>query len=257
MCGIFSYAGFREAEPLLVEGLSRLDYRGYDSAGLATLTGRQLHLRRRAGRIANLARLLRDRPAPGCVGISHTRWATHGPANDRNAHPHVSSDGAVAVVHNGVIENYATLKRQLTSEGWEFGSDTDTEVVAQLIAHHLGEVNEGRNGRAELPASALVEAVSRALALLKGTYGLAVVSPQFPGVVVGARLGSPLVVGVGEGEHYLASDPTALAGKADKVVYLHDHQICVLTREDWHVLDQDRIPVDATVHAIEYDAADA
>src|SRR5262245_60333040 len=265
MCGIIGYVGAQEAEPILVEGLRRLEYRGYDSSGLATLEpddnvprhGVCLHLRKRAGRIHDLARLLRDDPARGCVGISHTRWATHGPANDRNAHPHVSSDGTVAVVHNGVIENYATIKRQLTAEGWEFGSDTDTEVVAQLIAHHLAEVREGRNGRVELPAAILVEAVGRALAMLKGTYGLAVVSPMFPGVVIGARLGSPLVVGVGEGEYYLASDPTALAGKADKVVYLHDHQICVLTREDWHVLDQDHSPVDATVHAIEYDAADA
>jgi glucosamine--fructose-6-phosphate aminotransferase (isomerizing) len=264
VCGIIGYVGGQEAEPLLVDALRRLEYRGYDSAGLATLAldddaprrGAKLHLRKRSGRINELARLLRDKPAPGCVGISHTRWATHGPATDRNAHPHVSSDGMVAVVHNGVIENYATLKRQLVSEGWEFSSDTDTEIVAQLIAHHLAEAHEGRNGR-ELPAAVLVEAVSRTLALLKGTYGLAVVSPKFPGVVVGARLGSPLVVGVGEGEHYLASDATALAGKADKVVYLHDHQICVLTREDWHVLDQDRSPVDATVHAIEYDAAEA
>src|SRR5205807_7077659 len=117
MCGIVGYGGRREAEPLLVEGLRRLEYRGYDSAGLVTRTGPRLHLRKRAGRVQDLARHLHERPAPGCVGISHTRWATHGPANDRNAHPHLSSDGRVAVVHNGVIENYATLRRQLTAEG--------------------------------------------------------------------------------------------------------------------------------------------
>src|SRR5436309_3570474 len=128
MCGIVGYIGNQEAEPILVEGLRRLEYRGYDSSGLATLTGARLHLRKRAGRISALARLLREQPASGCVGISHTRWATHGPANDFNAHPHVSSDGRVAVVHNGVIENYATLKRQLQTEGVEFASDTDTEV---------------------------------------------------------------------------------------------------------------------------------
>src|SRR5262249_22046769 len=145
MCGIIGYVGGQEAEPLLVDGLRRLEYRGYDSAGLVTLAldddaprlGAKLHLRKRAGRIQELSRHLRDKPAPGSVGISHTRWATHGPANDRNAHPHVSSDGAVAVVHNGVIENFSTLKRQLIEEGWEFASDTDTEVIAQLIAHHL------------------------------------------------------------------------------------------------------------------------
>src|SRR5438046_3439266 len=136
MCGIVGYVGLREAEPILVEGLRRLEYRGYDSAGIATLTGPTLHLRKRAGRVAELAKYLHDRPAPGCVGISHTRWATHGPATDTNAHPHVSADGKVAVVHNGVIENYTTLKRQLESDGVAFKSETDTEVIAQLIACH-------------------------------------------------------------------------------------------------------------------------
>src|SRR5438132_7309570 len=137
MCGIIGYVGRREAEPLLLEGLRRLEYRGYDSAGMATVTGRCLHLRRKAGRVGQLGELLRERPAPGCLGISHTRWATHGPATDTNAHPHVSSDGQIAVVHNGVIENYAALKRQLQAEGIVFQSDTDTEVIAQLIARHL------------------------------------------------------------------------------------------------------------------------
>src|SRR5919204_6423457 len=153
MCGIVGYIGHREAEPILVEGLRRLEYRGYDSAGIATLTGAQLHLRKRAGRIADLVELLGQRPAPGCVGINHTRWATHGPPIDANAHPHVGGDGAVAVVHNGVIENYALLKRQLQDEGVVFSSDTDTEVIAQLIAFHLKDD--------------LIEAVRKALALLK------------------------------------------------------------------------------------------
>src|SRR5437763_1305804 len=137
MCGIVGYIGHREAEPILVGGLRRLEYRGYDSSGLATLTGSRLHLRKRAGRIQDLVHHLGANPAPGRVGISHTRWATHGPANDRNAHPHVSSDGRVAIVHNGVIENYSALKRQLQAEGVVFNSDTDTEVIAQLIARHL------------------------------------------------------------------------------------------------------------------------
>src|SRR5437660_8969936 len=139
MCGIVGYVGSREAEPILLEGLRRLEYRGYDSAGLATLTGTHLHVRKRAGRIANLGNLLRERPIPGCHGISHTRWATHGAATDRNAHPHVAGTGLgqVAVVHNGVIENYSALKRQLEAEGVVFRSQTDTEVVAQLIAYHL------------------------------------------------------------------------------------------------------------------------
>src|SRR5437763_172613 len=214
MGGIVGYIGTREAEPILVEGLRRLEYRGYDSAGVATLTGPHLHLRKRAGRIADLARYLTERPAPGCQGISHTRWATHGPANDRNAHPHLSADGSIALVHNGVIENYAVLKKQLQDEGVVFHSDTDSEVIAQLIEQHLRDD--------------LVEAVRKVLPMLKGTYGLAVVSTRQPDLVVGARLGSPLVVGVGQGENFLASDSAALLGNTEKVVYLQDGQMCVL-----------------------------
>ena len=137
MCGIVGYTGHREAEPILVDGLKRLEYRGYDSAGLATLAGTRLHVRKRAGRISELIRLLADEPAPGCHGVSHTRWATHGAATDVNAHPHIGGDGDVAVVHNGVIENYAILRQQLESEGFIFRSQTDTEVIAHLIAHYL------------------------------------------------------------------------------------------------------------------------
>jgi glucosamine--fructose-6-phosphate aminotransferase (isomerizing) len=255
MCGLVACASSRPVVPLLLDGLARLEYRGYDSAGLATLAGGSLHLRKRAGPVARLRELLHEIPAPGTLGIGHTRWATHGPANDRNAHPHLSSDGQVAVVHNGVIENFATLKRQLSDEGWEFESDTDTEVIAQLIAHHLVELCAEHDG-ADLPASLLVEAVRKSLSMLKGTYGLAVVSPRVPGVLIGARLGSPLVVGAGEGENYLASDPAALIGKTSKVVYLHDHQLCLLTQDDWHVFDPDRSRVEATVHSIEWDTSD-
>ncbi|MCC6416887.1 MAG: glutamine--fructose-6-phosphate transaminase (isomerizing) [Gemmataceae bacterium] len=243
MCGILGYVGHKEAEPILVEGLRRLEYRGYDSAGLVTLTGSKLHLRKRAGRIADLAAYLKERPAPGCHGISHTRWATHGPATDSNAHPHLSADGEVAVVHNGVIENYAALKRQLQEEGVTFRSDTDTEVIAQLIARH-------RDGD-------LVEAVRKALALLKGTYGLAVISRRAPDLIVGARLGSPLVLGIGEEEHFLASDPAALIGHTEKVVYLHDRELCVLTPADWRVLDADSMRVEACVHQLDWDPGDA
>jgi glucosamine--fructose-6-phosphate aminotransferase (isomerizing) len=243
MCGIIGYVGRKEAEPILVEGLRRLEYRGYDSAGLATLTGPQLHLRKRAGRISDLARHLRERPAPGCEGISHTRWATHGPATDTNAHPHIGGDGLVAVVHNGVIENYSILKRQLQAEGVVFQSETDTEVIAQLIAHHL-------NGD-------FVEAVFKALSLLKGTYGLAVVSPRNPGMIIGARLGSPLVLGIGQGEHLLASDPGALVGNTEKVVYLQDHQLCVLTADEWHIYDHERTRVEADIQVIDCDPGEA
>ena len=248
MCGIIGYTGPREAEPILVEGLRRLEYRGYDSSGMATLTGSSLHLRKKAGRIQDLARHLRDHPSPGCTGISHTRWATHGPANDVNAHPHLSANGTIAIVHNGVIENYGVLKRQLQAEGVPFRSDTDTEIIAQLIARHLPE--DGNDPRD------LIEAVARTLAMLKGTYGLAVVSPRYPDLIVGARLGSPLVLGIGRGETFLASDPSALAGFADKVVYLQDNQLCVLSPGEWQILDQEQSRVEATVHSIDWDTTE-
>jgi glucosamine--fructose-6-phosphate aminotransferase (isomerizing) len=240
MCGIVGYVGFREAEPVLLEGLRRLEYRGYDSAGVATLAGAALHVRKRSGRIARLAEHLAARPAPGATGVGHTRWATHGPANDRNAHPHVGGDGRLAVVHNGVIENYSALKRQLQADGAVFHSDTDTEVVAQLIARHY----DGN----------LAEAVAAVLPQLKGTYGLAVVCRDSPGVLVGARLGSPLVLGVGDGERFLASDPSALAGLAKEVIYLDDHQLCVLTADDHLIFDRRGDAVAAEAHALEAEA---
>src|SRR5579884_1900303 len=186
MCGIIGYVGFREAEPVLLQGLRRLEYRGYDSAGVATLTGANLHVRKKAGRVADLANHLNKHPAPGCIGIGHTRWATHGGATDHNAHPHLGGNGNVVIVHNGVIENYAALRSQLQAEGVVFHSDTDTEVIAHLIARQ----NEDD----------LVESVRRVLPMLKGTYGLAVLSLREPGLLVGARLGSPLVIGIADGE---------------------------------------------------------
>jgi glucosamine--fructose-6-phosphate aminotransferase (isomerizing) len=242
MCGIVGYIGTQPATPILLEGLRRLEYRGYDSAGMATLAKGSMHVRKRAGRIADLARYLRDHDSPGTRGISHTRWATHGPATDANAHPHIGGDNLVAVVHNGVIENYAQLKRQLLDEGVLFHSDTDTEVIAQLIALHLD--------------GDLVEAVRKVLPMLKGTYGLAVISPRFPDLLIGARLGSPLVVGIGQGENFLASDPSALVANTQKVVYLKDRQMCALTADAWHVLDEEQQRVPASVHDINVVAGD-
>jgi glutamine---fructose-6-phosphate transaminase (isomerizing) len=242
MCGIVGYTGFREAEPLLVEGLRRLEYRGYDSAGIATLGGGRLFVRKKVGRISNLAAHLGQHPAPGNTGIGHTRWATHGIPSDCNAHPHVGGDNQIVLVHNGVIENYAAIKRELQANGVLFQSDTDTEVVAHLVARHY----EGD----------LAEALAQVLPLLKGTYGLVVLSPEQPGVLVGARLGSPLVLGLNQGEGFLASDAAALAGHASKVVYLDDHQVCVLKGDDWHILNRHRLRVPASIHDLEMEASD-
>jgi glucosamine--fructose-6-phosphate aminotransferase (isomerizing) len=239
MCGIVGYVGDHAAEPLLLEGLRRLEYRGYDSAGVVTLTGSSMHLRKKVGRIAELEQHLRQNPAPGVVGLGHTRWATHGVPSDRNSHPHVGGEGlhSVAVVHNGVIENYVSLRKRLEDEGVVFRSDTDTEVIAHLIARCLEDD--------------LAEAVASVLPLLKGTYGLAVVSPAQPEVIVGARLGSPLVVGSGEGGTFLASDATALAGRARSAVFLEDRQLCVLAADDFRILDRDRtIVANARVHEL-------
>lgn len=231
MCGIVGFTGRHDAAPVLLEGLRRLEYRGYDSAGLATAAGGRLHLRKKAGRLAELARALDADPAPGRSGIGHTRWATHGGATDRNAHPHLDGAGTVAVVHNGVIENFADLRQNLRAGGVEFRSDTDTEVIAHLIAHHY--------------RGDLLSAVRAALAQLRGAYGIAAVSRHEPGVIVGARLGSPLVVGVGEHGTYLASDAVALAGYAHTVSYLDDRQLCVLREDGWEVRDHNLAPVAA------------
>jgi glutamine---fructose-6-phosphate transaminase (isomerizing) len=245
MCGIFGYIGRREAEPILVEGLRRLEYRGYDSAGLITLTGSSMHLRKRAGRVSDLADLVHSQPSPGRLGISHTRWATHGPATDANSHPHVatSSRGTVAVVHNGVLENYAQLKRQLQSEGVQFHSQTDTEVIAQIFAHHLEDD--------------LLETVRKLLPLLRGTYGLAVVSSLQPDRIVGARLGSPLVLGIGKEEFFLASDPSALIGHTQQVVYIQDHQLFSLSQDGWRISDQDHSHIEVDLQVIESQSNEA
>jgi glucosamine--fructose-6-phosphate aminotransferase (isomerizing) len=226
MCGIIGYTGLREAEPILIQGLRRLERRSYDSTGLATLTGDRLHLRRAVGRVPDLVGLLAERPAPGCLGIAHLRWATHGGASELNAHPHFSSDGRVAVVHNGLIENHAALRQVLQREGVSCRTDTDTEIIAELIARALD--------------GDLKDAVRSAASLLMGTFALAVISPHEPEMIVGAAYGSPLILGLGEEEHFLASDTAALLGFTQRFLPLSDRQMCVLTPDDWQLLDLER-----------------
>lgn len=256
MCGIVAYVGKAEAVPFLVGGLRRLEYRGYDSAGVATLVpGRQFAIAKSTGRIDRLEQRIRGNPPVGKTGIGHTRWATHGAATDANAHPHIGGNGAVAVVHNGVIENYQRLKQRLECEGYVFRSATDTEVIAHLIDSCLKR-QSGLDGAKLQDYEPLVHTVREALSQLHGTYGLAVLFRDWPEVIVAARLGSPLIVGVGDGEHFLASDASPLAGYTDRIVYLADHEIAVLTADSLRVIHRDHGRVSHNVHVLDIQADD-
>ena len=241
MCGIVGYIGPKQATPILVSGLKRLEYRGYDSAGVAVFDGESLETRRAAGKIAKLEGALAADPVTGKVGIAHTRWATHGPPTERNAHPHLSTDETVAVVHNGIIENADVLRKQLTTLGHTFRSDTDTETIAHLIQ--------------ELYESTLEEAVVAALRKVEGTFGIAVVSSRDPEKIVAARKGSPLLIGIGDGEYFLASDASAILAHTREVVYLDDGDLCVLTPDGYRVMDINSTPLRRSVERIEWDLA--
>jgi glucosamine--fructose-6-phosphate aminotransferase (isomerizing) len=217
MCGIVGYVGTKDCAPVLVEGLRRLEYRGYDSAGLALHTGRGIELLRTVGKLANLEEALRRSPLAGTTGIGHTRWATHGRPSEANAHPHVA--GRVAVVHNGIIENHVALRRELEARGVRFASDTDTEIVAHLVEEALG------SGRGRL-----VDAVRTALGRVRGAYAIAVLSAEAPGEIVVAKADSPLVIGMGQGETLCASDIPALLAHTREVVFLQDGEVATLTR---------------------------
>jgi glucosamine--fructose-6-phosphate aminotransferase (isomerizing) len=242
MCGIIGYIGGKEAVPFLLEGLRRMEYRGYDSAGVAVFDGTKLQIRRAAGKIAKIEATLMANPAHGVVGIGHTRWATHGPPTERNAHPHRSADETIAVVHNGIIENSTVLKATLQDLGYEFRSDTDTEVIAHLIQ--------------ELYDGSLEEAVIEALRKLEGTYGIAVVSSRDPGKIVAARKGSPLLIGLGEDENFLASDASAILAHTRQVVYLNDGDVAVIERDKYRVIDIDATPQPRKVDRINWDLAE-
>ncbi len=213
MCGIVGYIGKRDAAPILLEGLHRLEYRGYDSAGIALVRNGKLSVHKSKGKVRDLERGLPER-MKGSLGIAHTRWATHGEPSDRNAHPHTDASGRYAIAHNGIIENAAQLRAMLESKGVHFTSETDSEVVAHLIA--------------AMPDEALHDAVRSALRLIKGTYGLAIVDAERPECLVVARLGSPVVLGIGEREMFVASDPAALVRHTQSVVHLDDGEIAIV-----------------------------
>src|SRR5213082_2034382 len=239
MCGIVGYVGPREAAAVLVEGLSRLEYRGYDSAGVAVLNGRGVETRKLAGRIGHLRHLLSEAPLHGSCGIGHTRWATHGAPTERNAHPHADCSGTLALVHNGIIENADVLRTRLERAGHRFVTETDTETLAHLIE--------------DCPGATLEERVIAALAHVEGTYGIAVVSEMDPGKIVVARRGSPVLLGVGDGEFLVASDASAVLAHTRSVVYLNDGDVAVVTSDGYRVLDCEARQQDRAVDDIEWD----
>jgi glucosamine--fructose-6-phosphate aminotransferase (isomerizing) len=269
MCGIVGYVGRRPAVEFLLEGLRRLEYRGYDSSGVVTITPQgKFALVKSAGRIDLLETKLVDNPAPGSIGIGHTRWATHGAPTDENAHPHLGGQQVLAIAHNGVIENFRPLKERLESEGYIFRSATDSEIIAHLIASCLEkqdgdqtpaatrEADGGKSTRGAPQYDHLVRAIKTALAQLQGTYGLAILFRDYPDVLFAARLGSPLVVGVGEDEHFLASDASPLVGHTERIVYLADHELAVLTADSLRVIHRDQGQVKHRVRTLDISAGD-
>jgi glutamine---fructose-6-phosphate transaminase (isomerizing) len=235
MCGIVGYVGRAEAAPVLLDGLRRLEYRGYDSAGIAVVDRGHLGTRKCAGRIAALATLMAKQPLPGSFGISHTRWATHGKVTDENAHPHFDASGKLALVHNGVIENYQALKEQLIQDGdTNFRSETDTEVLAHLIGK-LYDESCASTADAPQKKARLFTAVRAALQQVIGTYGIALVHADVPDFMIGARRGSPLVLGVGKSENFLASDVSAIVTYTRDAVYLNDFDVVALERDKFEI----------------------
>jgi glucosamine--fructose-6-phosphate aminotransferase (isomerizing) len=276
MCGIIGYVGKKAATPIILEGLRRLEYRGYDSAGVALVCGGDLLVRKKKGKIGEgLARLLKSEPVEGNLGIGHTRWATHGPPSDKNSHPQLDQSGKIAVVHNGVIENYDALKQKLLKAGHKFKSDTDTEVLAHLI----GDFYEKRQkpGSAGVPPASshadkfptrrrdagaprpdtLTQAVCDALREVIGAYGIAVICAGQPDTIVGARRGSPLIIGIGKGENFLASDANAIVAHTKKVVYLNDYDVATITSERFDVLNLGADTANVQISKLEFSSEDA
>ena len=242
MCGIVGYVGAQQAAPILLDGLRRLEYRGYDSAGMAVCGPEGLRVCKAKGRLQALAELTEEgRAVPGTLGVGHTRWATHGEPNDINAHPQVSEDGLFAVVHNGIIENYALLRAQLTKKGYTFRSQTDTEVVAQLLAYYYAASHD------------LFEAVNSMLSAVEGAYALGIVCADAPDRLIAARKDAPLLLGCGDGENFLASDVTALLRHTRDIVYMDDGELAVITAGGIRVYDERRRPIEKEHRHIDWD----
>lgn len=236
MCGIIGYIGNKTAQDILLNGLKRMEYRGYDSAGIATLNG-GLHVSKCKGKVKDLKTILKN-VQEGSIGIGHTRWATHGLPNNINSHPHTSSSGKLAIVHNGIIENYSSLKKVLEAKGYKFYSETDTEVAAKLIESILDSK----------PELELENAVQIALAQITGAYGFAMVHAVYPDRIIVARKGSPLLIGIGDGEMLVASDASAVAEYTDKVIYLDEGEMAVIKQDSYQVLDSNDVAMNKEVH---------
>jgi glucosamine--fructose-6-phosphate aminotransferase (isomerizing) len=240
MCGIVGYIGFREAWPVVIKGLKRLEYRGYDSAGIALIGETGLNIYKKAGKVVELENFAEGKDQSGSVGIGHTRWATHGAPSDRNSHPHTSNDGQLSIIHNGIIENYATIKEELEKRGHTFNSDTDTEVLVHLIE----EIYKNENND-------LLEAVRLALHEVNGAYAIVVMDKNNPDQLIAARKGSPMVIGVGEGEYFIASDATPIVEYTKNVIYLQDNEIAFLKRDELLIKRLDNVEQTPFIHELE------
>src|SRR6201984_1902207 len=241
MCGIVGYIGPKKVVPVVIEGLRKLEYRGYDSAGIAVVKNGNLEVRRAPGKLRNLEEALQKSPIEGTYGIGHTRWATHGRPTEENAHPHRDCTGQIVVVHNGIIENYLELKEKLQKEGHRFATETDTEIVAHLVE---------KNSQDGVP---LEEAVRRSLKELRGIYALVFLSAKDPQKIVAARLGPPSVIGLGDREYFVASDIPALLEHTRKILFLGEGDIAVLSKDVVRVMDHDGNPAERPPQHVAWD----
>ena len=241
MCGIVGYIGTQTAAPLIVSGLKRLEYRGYDSAGVCVLSSDGLRIEKRAGRVKDLEAIVDISSISGTVGVGHTRWATHGVPNDANAHPHTDQDGSIALVHNGIIENYLTIKKKLESAGYTFRSDTDSEVLAVFIGMLYKTLGD------------LEAAVRTALAEVEGTFGIVVLSVHEPDMIIAARRGSPLILGIGDGEYLVASDASAVISHTRQVVYLQENEMAILKRDGFSTKTIENVDTRSVVEEIAFE----
>ena len=251
MCGIVGYIGSKKIGSRLIEGLKRLEYRGYDSSGIAVISEKQLQFTKKVGRVKVLEQSTPKAYENATTGICHTRWATHGAVSEANAHPHMSSDGHFALVHNGVIENYTQIKSFLTTKGYTFASETDSETLVNLIAYHYDKEPEAKDG------SRFLESVRKSLLHVEGTFGIAVISELYPDELVCARRGSPLIIGVGKEEHLIASDVNAITHCTQNVVYLNDNEIVHLNKDDFSISTISNVSVDAVIQTVDWDTSEA